>query len=308
MADGSRTMTAELEADAAAAEAAREAKADVLERAEKIERVRPPAAKAGKAKAAKTSVKTQWAEFVVDVWITNFNSIEFGIYKRSRNRAKSRQFSSDMDIFAEVIENGNRAGLLGYREDLWTKNTGMDKRLVFKLFTASLNWTATMDLMLGRSLQLTLGAHGLPVTCYSINTGDHDNMVYLERSAHKWPLLPENFSFFLLEDGKPEFFRLRRDFIDLGGDYTLYNQHNQPVGYLDGKVFSIGGKWKGRVKIEYADPRLLMVLKLFCGMLIFNSDARRHMRALYRDVGSGKYTPRLEKQEADLYMNPRRVR
>jgi hypothetical protein len=73
-------------------------------------------------------------------------------------------------------------------------------------------------------------------------------------------------------------------------------------------VFSIGGKWKGRVKIEYADPRLLMVLKLFCGMLIFNSDARRHMRALYRDVGSGKYTPRLEKQEADLYMNPRRVR
>lgn len=309
MADGSRT--AEIEADGAAAEAAREAKAEVLERAEKIERAeKPPAAakKAGKAKAPKTSVKTQWAEFTVDVWITNFNSVEFGFYKRSRNRAKSRQFSSDMDIIAEVIEKGERTGLLGYREDLWTKNTGMDKRLVFKLFTAALNWSATMDLMLGRSLQLTLGAHGLPVTCYSINTGDHDNMVYLERSAHKWPFMPENFSFFLLEDGKPVFFRLRRDFIDLGGDYTLYNQHNQPVGFLDGKVFSIGGKWKGRVKIEYADPRLLMVLKLFCGMLIFNRDARRHMRALYHDVGSGKYTPRLEKQEADLYMNPRRVR
>ena len=305
MADGSRTMTTELEADAAAAEAAREAKAEVLERAG-VERAPPRTAAAPK--RAKTSVKTQWAEFTVDVWITNFNSIEFGIYKRSRNRAKSRQFSSDMDIFAEVIENGGRAGLLGYREDLWTKNTGMDKRLVFKLFTESLNWRATMDLMVGRSLQLTLGAQGLPVTCFSINTGDHDNMVYLERSAHKWPLLPENFSFFLLEDGKPVFFRLRRDFIDLGGDYTLYNQHDKPVGFLDGKVFSIGGKWKGRVKSEYADPRLLMVLKLFCGMLIFNRDSRRHMRSLYRDVESGKYTPRLEKQEADLYMNPRRVR
>ena len=305
MADGSRTMTAELEADAAAAEAAREAKAEVLERAG-IERAPPRAALAPK--RAKTSVKTQWAEFTVDVWITNFNSIEFGIYKRSRNRAKSRQFSSDMDIFAEVIENGGRAGLLGYREDLWTKNTGMDKRLVFKLFTESLNWRATMDLMVGRSLQLTLGAQGLPVTCFSINTGDHDNMVYLERSAHKWPLLPENFSFFLLEDGKPQFFRLRRDYIDLGGDYTLFNQHNQPVGYLDGKVFSIGGKWKGRVKAEHADPRLMMVLKLFCGMLIFNDDARRHMRALAREVAAGKYTPKLEKQEADLYMNPRRVR
>ena len=305
MADGSRTMTAELEADAAAAEAAREAKAEVLERAA-AERTPPAAAKTPK--RAKASVKTQWAEFTVDVWITNFNSIEFGIYKKSRNRAKSRQFSSDMDIFAEVIENGARTGLLGYREDLWKKSTGMDKRLVFKLFNETVNWRATMDLMIGRSLQLTLGAHGLPVTCFSINVSDHENMVYLERSAHKWPLLPENFSFFLLEDGKPQFFRLRRDFIDLGGDYTLYNHHNQAIGTLDGRVFSIGGHWKGRVKAEYADPRLMMVLKLFCGMLIFNADARRHMRALARDVAKGKYTPKLDKQETELYMNPRRVR
>ena len=85
--------------------------------------------------------------------------------------------------------------------------------------------------------------------------------------------MPENFSFFLLEDGKPQFYRLRRDFIDLGGDYTLYNHHNKDIGTLDGKVFSIGGKWTGRVKREHADPRLLIVLKLFCGMLIFNADA-----------------------------------
>ena len=302
MADGSRT--AELEADAAAAEAASEARAEVLQRTAKT----APKASEGKAEKRGRRAKAEFAEFVVDVWITNFNSVEFGIYKRSRNRAKSRQFTSDMDIFAEVIEEGQRTGLLGYREDLWTKNTGMDKRLVFKLFTETVNWRATMDLMIGRSLQLTLGARGLPVTCFSLNTGDHDNMVYLERSAAKWPLLPENFSFFLLEGGKPEFFRLRRDFIDLGGDYTLYNHHNQAIGWLDGKVFSIGGKWKGRVKAEHADPRLMMVLKLFCGMLIFNDDARRHMRALAREVAAGKYTPKLEKQEADLYMNPRRVR
>jgi hypothetical protein len=184
----------------------------------------------------------------------------------------------------------------------------MDKRLVFKLFNETVNWRATMDLMIGRSLQLTLGAHGLPVTCFSLNVGDHDNMVYLERSAHKWPMLPENFSFFLLEDGLPKFFRLRRDFIDLGGDYTLYDHHNKAIGWLDGKVFSIGGKWKGKVKSEHADPRLMIVLKLFCGMLIFNADCRRHMRALAKEIAAGKYTPKLEKQEADLYMNPRRVR
>ena len=267
---------------------------------------RPAAA----AKRAKTSVKTQWAEFVVDVWITNFNSIEFGIYKRSRNRAKSRQFSSDMDIFAEVLEKGERTGLLGYREDLWKKSTGMDKRLVFKLFSDSLNWRSTMDLMLGRSLQLTLGAHGLPVTCYSINTGDHDNMVYLERSAHKWPMLPENFSFFLLEDGKPQFFRLRRDFIDVGGDYTLFNQHNQPVGYLDGKVFSIGGKWKGRVKVEHAaDRRLLTVLELFCAHADLQPRrAPPHARTVSRRYKkkSGKYTPRLENRKRTSTQPPPR--
>lgn len=304
MADGSRTV--ELEAQTAAAEAAREAKAEVLERARAADS--PPPRTSTSRAAARASKKAQFAEFIVDVWITNLNSVEFGIYKHSRNRAKSRQFTSDMDIFAEVIEKGERTGLLGYREDLWRKNTGMDKRLVFKLFNETVNWRATMDLMIGRSLQLTLGARGLPVTCFSVNTGDHDSMVYIERSAYKWPLMPENFSFFLLDEGKPQFFRLRRDFIDLGGDYTLYNHHNRPIGYLDGRVFSIGGKWKGRVKSEYADPRLLVVLKLFCGMLIFNDEARRHMRTLAREVAAGKYTPKLEKQEADLYMNPRRVR
>jgi len=304
MADGTRSVA--LEAEAAAAEAAREAKAEVLQRsAVSVE----SAAKLPRAEKAGGKVKrTDWAEFVVDVWITNLNSVEFGLYKHSRNRAKSRQFTSDMDIFAEVIENGERTGLLGYREDLWGKNAGMDKRLVMKLFNETLNWRATMDLMIGRSLQLTLGARGLPVTCFSVNANDTDSVVYIERSANKWPLMPEHFSFFLLEGGRPQFYRLKRDLIDFGGDYTLYSQRNEAVGRLDGKVFSLGGKWRGRVHPDHANPRLLTVLKLFSGMLIFNPDCRRHMRRLARDVRRGTYEPKLEKQEADLYMNPRRVR
>jgi hypothetical protein len=303
MADGTRSVA--LEAEAAAAEAAREAKAEVLGRAGKVESGgRLPRV----GKVGRFGRKSGWAEFTVDVWITNFNSVEFGIYKHSRNRAKSRQFTSDMDIFAEVVENGERTGLLGYREDLWHKGAGMDKRLVFKLFNETVNWRATMDLMVGRSLQLTLGARGLPVTCFSVNAGDHDNMIYVERSANKWPLAPEHFSFFLLDDGKPQFYRLKRDVIDFGGDYTLFSHRNEVVGRLDGKVFSIGGKWHGRVHPQHANPRLLTVLKLFCGMLIFNAECRQHMRRLARDVLAGRLEPRIEKQEADLYMNPRRVR
>ena len=59
---------------------------------------------------------------------------------------------------------------------------------------------------------------------------------------------------------------------------------------------------------EHADARLMMVLKLFCGMVAFNRGARKHLKALARDIHSGKIVPKIEKQEADLYMNPRRVR
>lgn len=263
--------------------------------------------KKGSGRAPKVD-KDGWHRFTVDVWITNFNSIEFGVYKRSRNRAKSRQFTSDMDVFAEIIENGERTGLLGYREDLWKQNSGMDKRLVFKMFNETVNWRATMDLMVGRSLQLTMGARGFPVTSYSINTNDDNYIIYLERSAYKWPLLPENFSFFLMNGNEPEFYRLKRALIDLGGDYTLYDQNGNVVGNIDGKVFSLGGKWHGKVKQGHADKRLLTVMKLFAGMLIFNSDSRRHMKRLHRDVLRGKIKPKIERQEGDLYMNPRRVR
>ena len=298
MADGSRTRH-DATVDAAAAEAAREAKAEAIEASQPIKK---------NANASRTvRVTKAWHEFEVDVWITNLNSIEFGFYKHTRNKAKSRQFTSDMDIFAEIKENGERTGLLGYREDLWKQNTGMDKRLVFKLFGEKLNWRATMDLMIGRSLQLTIGARGLPVIAYSMNLGDHDFMVYVERSANKWRGMPENFSFFLMEDGQPQFFRLKRAFINLGGDYTLYNQKNDAIGYIDGRLLSFG-KWRGSVMTEHADQRLVMALQMFCGMLAFNRGCLKHMKALSREVMSGRLVPKLEKQEADLYMNPRRVR
>jgi hypothetical protein len=292
------TRSAVLEARTGA-EAVREAKAEDLG-------VQSAAAPARKARPTRRNAG--WAEFIVDVWITNFHWVKFGLYKHSRNQAKSREFTSDMDIFAEVTEHGGPARLLGYREDLWRKRTGMDRRLVLKLFSETLNWRSSMDLMIGRSLQLTLGARGLPVTAFSINVGEHDDVVYLERSANKWPLAPEHFSFFLLDDGRPQFYRLKRDVIDLGGDYTLFTHRNEVVGRLDGKVFTLGGKWRGRVHPDHANPHLLAVLQLFCGMLIFNGSCRRHVRRIARDVRAGRYEPKIEKQEADLYMNPRRVR
>lgn len=302
MADATGSRAAARAAGRAAADAAAEAKAEASAEALSA------AATAPTRRGRRAPAKSGWAEFILDVWITDFHSVKFGFYKHKRNQAKSRQFTSDMDIFAEVIEHGERTGLLGYREDLWRKHAGMDKRLVLKLFNETLNWHASMDLMIGRSLQLTLGARGLPVTAFSLNAGEHDDMVYLERSANKWPFAPEHFSFFLLNDGAPQFYRLRRDVIDLSGDYTLLNHRDQTVGRVEGRLLSLGGEWHGRVAADHATPLLMAVLKLYCGMLVFNGGCRRHVRRLFRDVRAGRYQPRIEKQEADLYINPRRVR
>ncbi len=311
MADGSQGRV--IAQDQAAADAAREARAEAPQKPVSVNKAKEAAAEAKAAKGLPAHASRQvkagkdFHEFDVDVWLTNFNSVEFGFWRKDRNKAKSRQFTSDMDIFAEITENGERTGLLGYREELWKNKTGMDKRLVFKLFNESLNWRATMDLMLARSLQLTFGAHGKPVIAFSANLNDHEFMIYIERSAHKYPFMPENWSFTILEDGVPQFFRLRRDFFDIAGDYTLYNQRNDVIGRVTGRLLSFG-KWRGRVQREFADKRLIMVLQLFCGMIAFNRGLRSHVKQLTRDIGSGKIKPKIEKQEADLYMNPRRVR
>jgi hypothetical protein len=299
----------EAEAKAAAAEAATVARAEVLEQGKAAEPAAGKVAKLEKvSKTAAQDAKRTWHDFQVEVWLTRFNSIEFGPWKRERNRGKSRQFTSDMDIFAEVIENGERTGVIGYRKELWKDASGMDKRLVMKLFTENLNWKASMDMMLGRSIQQTLAAHGLPVTTFSVNTSEDDYLVSLERSAHKWPFMPENFSFFLMNDGEPKFYRFRRDFINLGGDYTLIDQHGEHVGHIDGAILTIGGRWRCKVRGDHLEPRLLQVMKLFTGMISFNRQARRHVKSVARDIHDGRLKPDIQRQEADLYMNPRRIR
>ena len=115
------------EADNAASDAAYEARNEVLERANREPSpdtiTAPEKSKRRTKKIAAQSTSTDgWNHFVVDVWLTDLNPTEFGIFKRSRNRAHSRQFTKDMDIFAEVIEDGERTALIGYRKDLWKNN------------------------------------------------------------------------------------------------------------------------------------------------------------------------------------------
>lgn len=266
----------------------------------------PPAVVKPAARKRRGAKKFQ--AFEVSMWVTKLHDVEIGIYQHSRHEAKSRQFTKDMDLFGEIKSNGERIGLLGYRKELWQSHQGMDKRLVIKLFSPNMNWQATMDLMLGRSLQLTHGARGLPVTAFSINLDSHEQVVQIERSANKWPGMPESFSFFILEEGRPRFYRLKRDFISIGVDFTLFDEQDRKVAAIDGRVITLGGKWAITIDEDHAYPKLGMVLQLFCGMLKFNDEVRHHVEDLTSAMHRSKLVPKLEQTEADLYMNPRRVR
>lgn len=293
-------------ANSAAADAAADAKSEAMARVGLENEAQGSGKKARR--GARSRSKGEWQQFSVDVWLTDLNPTEFGVYKRSRNRAKSRQFTQDMDIYAEVLEDGKRSALIGYRADLWKKKEGMGRRLVIKMFTESLGWRSTMDLMIGRSLQLTVGSRGRPVPAYSLNTDDDDYMIYLERSARKWFGLPDHYSFFLMNDGKLEFYRLQRAYINIRGDYRIYDSHNTCIGTINGQLLSIAGKWHCQIRSEYASKKLLTVLKMFTATIVFNGAARRHVRKLWHDILDGKVDPKLEYQETELYMNPRRMR
>ncbi len=247
-------------------------------------------------------------QYTVDMWWSDLNDVEVGIFVKSRMRARSRQMTADSDVIGEVRENGERTGLLTYRESLWKTAKAAEKRLVIKLFSPSMTWRGSLDLLIGRSLQLSYGANGFPVTAYSINVAGHDQIVSVERSARKWPGMPEKFSFFLLEDGEVRLYRLRQDWINLGGDYTLYDQRGQRIGHLNGRVIDFGGRWDVQIAKEHSSATLNTVLQLFCGMLRYNRMAKKHVKTLMGQIRDGSLKPAFETHEIDLYLNPRRPR
>ncbi|MEM7767195.1 MAG: hypothetical protein AAF253_06865 [Pseudomonadota bacterium] len=292
--------------EAKTAAAAPEAKADG-KAGKAVKRGR--AGKSDKAsRKAKAETRSAWRNFKVDLWATDLNDVEFGILRDEQNRAQSRQFTKDMNVIGQVRRDGERDGLIGWREELWDRGEGMKRRLVLKLFTESLNWSGSLDLMMGRSLQLSHGA-GVPVAAYSVNLARHDQVIQIERCARKLPLFPERFSFFIMDDDNvPQYFRLRRDRFRPGADYTLYDQTGRKVGHIDHRIFNLGGAWKVKLHKDVAHARLEHALTLFCAMLRFNGACRKHVAKLKRAIAQGKADTKIDHQEADLYMNPRRVR
>ncbi|MGB3625870.1 MAG: hypothetical protein WA989_08575 [Henriciella sp.] len=260
---------------------------------------------ANQATSSRERTKTEWREFKVDLWLTDLNLTEIGIMKHTQHEAASPQFTKDMEIIGQVKEGRERTGILAFRKELWTDEEGMKRRLVIKQFNETMNWRGSMELLMGRSLQLSLGARGVPVPAYSINLARHDQLVQLERSAQKWMLFPEKFSFFIDTNDGPRFYRLRRNMIGIGADYTLYDDQCRKIGSLDHRIINLGGSWKVKVDASQSYTKLEAVLQMFCAMLRYNRSARRHVKSALEQLCRGRAVRQLDSHERNLYTNPR---
>lgn len=249
-----------------------------------------------------------YTKYNVDLWLTDLNDVEFGLFRHTKHRAKSRQFSKDSDVFGAVDGNAERTGVLSFRRALWKDTEGMAKRLVVKLFTQDMNWRGSLELMLTRSVQLTLGARGFPVLSFLLNLSGNNQVITIERSGRQWPFMPESYSFFIAneKDKDVRFYRLRRKIFALGTDYILYDTSGKRVGYLNGRLIDLGGHWEVQIREDHNSTPLNNTLQLFCGMLRFRRRCLRHVKQLAGDVKHGRVKPVMDAQEADLYLNPRR--
>ncbi|GGB74862.1 hypothetical protein [Henriciella pelagia] len=260
---------------------------------------------ANHATSSRERTKTEWREFKVDLWLTDLNTTELGIMKHTQHEAASPQFTSDMEIIGQVKEGSERTGILAFRKALWKDGDGMKRRLVIKQFNENMTWRGSMELLMGRSLQLSLGARGVPVPAYSINLARHDQLIQLERSAQKWTLFPEKFSFFIETGDGPRFYRLRRNVIGIGADYTLYDDQSRKVGTLDHRIVNLGGSWKVKLDKAQSYAKLEQVVQMFCAMLRYNGSARRHVKRELEQLCRGRAVRQLDSHERDLYTNPR---
>lgn len=265
----------------------------------------PVAASKSKQRAA---AKTKKRKVKVDFWATDLNTAEIGIMKRTQNEAASAHFSKDMELYGQTVIDGKREALIGYRQEAWDGSEGFDRRLIVRLFSETLGWRGSAELMLGRSVQLSLAAGGRAVQSFTVNLARHNQLIQLERCAKHWPFQPEKFSFFIQGKKDVKFYTVRRHMFSFGADYSVYDQKGRKIGVLDYQLVNLGGAWMMRLKPEYYDRKLETVLELFCAILKFNRAGRKHVEAMTEQVFRGKVQVDLDHDEEDLYQNPRRQR
>ncbi|MBD3405408.1 MAG: hypothetical protein GF411_04620 [Candidatus Lokiarchaeota archaeon] len=244
-------------------------------------------------------------EITVDLWSTDAHGVEIGIKQMEEHRAKSRQFTTDMELYGEV--SGDIEGYLGYRKDPWESDKN-EQRLIIRYFTKSMNWKGSLEELVAEGMARTMATDvGFP-TFLGIGART-DKVARLERTFRPAVINIESYVVTLVEeDGTYHGYLIEAERFSLGEDFTVYDKYHNEIAKIDGAALDLGGKYTIKIKADYDLPAFFDdLLVLFCASIRFLEDIADRLKDNSEDIKKGEMELSLDTMEVKLYGNPRRI-
>ena len=266
----------------------------------------------------KKKKKEKWEEISrlkveVDFWKTDLHGKEIGIRQKDQQRAKSRQFSKDMDIYGSVKVGGEDKGHVGFRKDEWEDNhpeQGELSRLVVRYFTETDRWVASIEQNNIKGLMLSLGyERGTPV--FDLFHQGFTKIFHLEKiergsGSMDRVMVP----LILKKEGKEiDYFIIAEKRFTIGSDWKVFRaqEKDKTLAEFDSKKFNIGGK----VVIDIYDPELaknkvfINTMVLFGALIKFWDEVVDRLADYRKKYMKNELPYKPDRHELQLLENPR---
>ncbi|MCY3412937.1 MAG: hypothetical protein INQ03_14965 [Candidatus Heimdallarchaeota archaeon] len=248
-------------------------------------------------------------EYEVDLWKTGAHGVEVGIKKEAELRSKSRQFTKDSDIIGEVRRGDKEAGYIVFREEPW-KQELPNKHVILKYFTKSITWKASLEQLVARTLMQSV-AGDLALPAFMVNVSNTEYLVTLEKIKRKPKLGKSSYAFHLIDDEYNVYtYAIETDRLSIGSDWFVYDDQHEKIAEIDGAKFNIGGKYTIKInsKSENYQSGLDTVLILFASLNKYLEEIEADLEKSVKEIKKGKIRGKISKEEAMLYLNPRRIK
>jgi len=270
-----------------------------------------------------------YKKLTVDFWATDLHGEEVGVRQDAQHRAKSRQFSKDMEIYGALFEDGKKVGFVGWRKEAW--ESGIDEedeevegeilgpstaeigRLIIRCFTNESNWIGSLEEQVVLELPRS---YYEPLPVFTIIIPRYEFVIRVERIYSRTGNLYCT-TLITKEKGDKEkimdIFEIDEKLFTLGSDWVVRRRganKKDIVAKLDGKILNVGGK----VDITIYDEELAknrafrMLLVLFAAMTKFHNKVKKKIRKVREQIFNGEIQIKPTHQELEMMRNPRTIR
>ncbi|TFF88231.1 MAG: hypothetical protein EU549_03410 [Promethearchaeota archaeon] len=272
--------------------------------------------------------RTTYKKIAVDFWATDLHGEEIGIRQQDQHRAKSRQFSKDMEIYGGIKEDEEKSGFIGWRKEAW--KSGIDEepeeeegvilgpstatigRLVIKAFSDKSNWQGTLEEQVSMELPRS---YYKPMPTFTVILPRFEFLIRIERIYTYMGHLYVT-SIITEEKGDEkimDMFEIEEKLWTFGSDWVVRRRGAEKkdiVAKIDGKVLNIGGKTVVKIFDEkLAKNRVFrMLVTLFAALTKHHGKVKKKIKKTRQQILDGEIKIEPTHQELELMRNPRSIR